>query len=150
MRANTECTSWYADCCLCRGNLRSKTVQLRERDFMKIRTSLTIIAVAFLVACDDSPSAPSQNPSATVSIVSGASLLTTTAFSPNPLSTTVGSTIRWMNNDNVVHTSIADGGAWNSGNLQPGGQFTFTFQSAGTFTYHCSIHPGMVATVTVQ
>ncbi|HEY7442160.1 MAG TPA: plastocyanin/azurin family copper-binding protein [Vicinamibacterales bacterium] len=117
---------------------------------MKIRTSLTIIAVAFLVACDDSPSAPSQNPSATVSIVSGASLLTTTAFSPNPLSTTVGSTIRWMNNDNVVHTSIADGGAWNSGNLQPGGQFTFTFQSAGTFTYHCSIHPGMVATVTVQ
>jgi plastocyanin len=85
-----------------------------------------------------------------VSIVSGASLLTTTAFSPNPLSTTVGSTIRWMNNDNVVHTSIADSGAWNSGNLQPGGQFTFTFQSAGTFTYHCSIHPGMVATVTVQ
>jgi plastocyanin len=55
-----------------------------------------------------------------------------------------------MNNDNLAHTSTADGGAWNSGTIQPGGQFTFTFQSAGTFTYHCSIHPGMVATVTVQ
>jgi plastocyanin len=109
-----------------------------------------IFALAILIACDDSPSAPSPTPSATVSIVSGASLLTTTAFSPNPLTTTVGSTIRWTNNDNLAHTSTATGGAWNSGTIQPGGQFNFTFQSAGTFAYQCTIHPGMVATVIVQ
>jgi plastocyanin len=121
-----------------------------EGVLMMIRTSLMIFALAILIACDDSPSAPSPTPSATVSIVSGASLLTTTAFSPNPLTTTVGSTIRWTNNDNLAHTSTATGGAWNSGTIQPGGQFNFTFQSAGTFAYQCTIHPGMVATVIVQ
>ena len=34
--------------------------------------------------------------------------------------------------------------------MNPGAQFNFTFQSAGTFTYRCTIHPNMVATVTVQ
>jgi plastocyanin len=66
------------------------------------------------------------------------------------VTTTVGSTVRWVNNDNLTHTSTADGGAFNSGNIAPGAQFNFTFQSAGTFTYRCSIHPNMVATVTVQ
>ena len=116
---------------------------------MTIRTSLTILALVFLIGCDDNPAGPSPTPPA-ISIVSGASTLTTTAYSPNPVTTTVGSTVRWTNNDNVVHTTTADGGAWNSGSMNPGGQFTFTFQSAGTFTYRCTIHPNMVATVTVQ
>ena len=117
---------------------------------MTIRTSLTILALAFLIGCDDNPAGPSGTPSTTISIVSGASTLTTTAYSPNPVMTTVGSTVRWTNNDNLVHTTTADGGAWNSGNMNPGGQFNFMFQSTGTFTYRCTIHPNMVATVTVQ
>jgi plastocyanin len=36
------------------------------------------------------------------------------------------------------------------GNNCPGGRFTFTFQNAGTFRYHCTIHPGMVGTVVVR
>ena len=117
---------------------------------MTIRTSLAILALAFLIGCDDNPAGPSPTPSATISIVSGSSTLTTTAFSPNPVTTTVGSTLRWVNNDNLAHTSTANSGLWNSGNIQPGGQFSFTFQSAGTFPYQCSIHPNMVATVIVQ
>jgi copper binding plastocyanin/azurin family protein len=42
------------------------------------------------------------------------------------------------------------GGAWNSGSIAPGGTFPRTFSSAGTFQYHCTIHPGMVGTVNVQ
>jgi plastocyanin len=34
--------------------------------------------------------------------------------------------------------------------MNPGATFTRTFPSAGTFQYHCTIHPGMVGTVTVQ
>lgn len=117
---------------------------------MTIRTSLMILALSLFIGCDDNPAGPSPTPSATISIVSGASTLTTTAYSPNPVTTTVGSTVRWVNNDNLTHTSTADGGAFNSGNIAPGAQFNFTFQSAGTFTYRCSIHPNMVATVTVQ
>jgi plastocyanin len=40
--------------------------------------------------------------------------------------------------------------AWSSGTVAPGGQFSFAFQTAGTFPYHCTIHPGMVGTVVVR
>jgi plastocyanin len=85
-----------------------------------------------------------------VSIVSGASTLTTTAYSPNPLSVTVGTTVTWTNNDNTSHTSTENNGLWSSPAIAPGGQFSTTFTSAGSFTYHCTIHPGMIGTVNVQ
>ncbi|MGH9410633.1 MAG: plastocyanin/azurin family copper-binding protein [Vicinamibacterales bacterium] len=62
----------------------------------------------------------------------------------------MGSTVTWTNTDSIPHTTTADGGQWNSGVIQPGAQFNFTFSSAGTFAYHCSIHPNMVGTITVQ
>lgn len=111
-----------------------------------------------MVACggsSSSPSSPSPMPSPTpsgpnVSIVSGASARTTTAYSPSPLTVGVGSAVTWVNNDSVAHTSTSNGGTWNSATIAPGGRFTFTFQSAGTYTYHCTIHPGMTGTVVVQ
>jgi plastocyanin len=80
----------------------------------------------------------------------GASTLTTTAFGTNPLTIAVGTTISWLNSDSTTHTSIADGGTWNSGNIAPGARYNRTFQSAGQFTYHCQIHPGMTGTIVVQ
>jgi plastocyanin len=41
-----------------------------------------------------------------VSIVPGSSILTDTAFQPNPVSIKVGDTVRWTNDDNMVHTVI--------------------------------------------
>jgi hypothetical protein len=46
--------------------------------------------------------------------------------------------------------NIADGGAFNTGDIAPGAQASFTFQNAGSFPYHCGRHPGMVATINVQ
>jgi plastocyanin len=62
----------------------------------------------------------------------------------------VGTQVSFINNDSTTHTSVADGGQWSSGTIAPGSHFTTTFSTAGTFTYHCSIHPGMVGTVKVQ
>jgi plastocyanin len=62
----------------------------------------------------------------------------------------VGTTVTWVNTDSVSHTSTSDGTAWNSGIVSPGGRFSFAFQTAGTFSYHCAIHPGMVGTVVVR
>jgi plastocyanin len=58
--------------------------------------------------------------------------------------------VTWTNRDVIAHTSTADGGAWNSGTIAAGGTFSRTFTSAGSFPYHCAIHPGMIGTVTVQ
>jgi len=116
---------------------------------MRIHFVLAISLLAFSVACSDSPSSPTPAGTA-VSIVSGASGLTTTAYAPNPITVAVGGTVTWKNNDSVTHTSTANGGAWNSGNMAPGASFSTTFSSAGSFQYHCTIHPGMVGTITVQ
>jgi plastocyanin len=37
-----------------------------------------------------------------------------------------------------------------SGSIAAGGKFSFTFQNRGTFPYHCTFHPGMIASVVVQ
>lgn len=96
-----------------------------------------------------SPTTPSTGGNGTpVSMVSGASLLTTTAFAPSPVTVAVGASVTWTNKDNTAHTST--GSTWNSGPIAPGGQFTMAFPTAGTFAYHCTIHPGMIGTVTVQ
>ena len=121
---------------------------------MNVRFLLTISLLALSVACSSSPSTPSPTPPSgsgtSVTIVNGAAALTTTAYAPNPITASVGSTLTWINNDSIAHTSTANGGAWNSGTMAPGASFSTTFSSAGSFQYHCAIHPGMVGTVTVQ
>ncbi len=85
-----------------------------------------------------------------VSIVACATNKGSGAYSPNPITISRGGSVTWMNNDSITHTSTSDNGTWSSGNIAPGGSYTATFSSSGSFTYHCQIHPGMVGTVTVQ
>jgi plastocyanin len=72
------------------------------------------------------------------------------AFMPDDLDITVGTTVTWTNSDSVAHTSTSNGSGWDSGTIAPGRGFSFTFQTAGTFPYHCTIHPGMVGSVVVR
>ena len=95
------------------------------------------------------PPAPS-GPSATVTIPRGAEALGRNAYNPAELTVAVGATVTWTNTDVVSHTSTSDATGWNSGIIAPGGQFSFTFPTAGTFSYHCAIHPGMVGTVVAR
>jgi plastocyanin len=60
-----------------------------------------------------------------------------------------GTKVTWTNMDSVTHTVTADQGAFNSP-VPPGNSFSFTFTKAGTYTYHCMIHPSMTATIVVQ
>jgi plastocyanin len=71
------------------------------------------------------------------------------AFSIGTLNVAAGTTVTWTNNDGMTHTVTADDGSFDSGNIAPGGTFTFKFISAGTVGYHCKIHSGMKASVVV-
>jgi plastocyanin len=126
---------------------------------MKLRFGLLIGLLGMTMACGSSysspsPSAPTPPPTTGtgtgVTIVQGASSLSANAYAPNPLTVAPGTTITWTNNDRVAHTSSGDDGSWNSGDIAPGGNFSRTFATAGSFKYHCAIHPGMVGTVVVQ
>jgi len=72
------------------------------------------------------------------------------SFSPASLTIIVGQTVRWTNNHTVPHTATSDSGGFGSGTLNPGQKFSFTFNIAGGFPYHCTIHPSMKATITVN
>ena len=124
-----------------------------------VRLSLLTIVSMLMVGCGggyssspSSPTSPSSPAAATspVSIPVNASGLGTSAFSPNPLTVPVGTTVRWTNNDTISHNATSNTNVWASGNLAAGAHFDFTFQTAGTYPYHCTIHPGMVGTVVVQ
>lgn len=72
------------------------------------------------------------------------------AYSPATLSIAVGDTVTWMNNDVQAHTATASGGAFDSGTMNPGQSFSFTFTTAGSFVYTCNFHAEMTGTITVQ
>jgi plastocyanin len=70
-------------------------------------------------------------------------------FQPQSLAIAPGTTVTWVNHGPSQHTTTADNGAWNSGALNSGGTYAVLFNTAGTYTYHCAIHPQMVATIVV-
>lgn len=124
---------------------------------MAFRSILIVAVLAAAAAACSSSSSPSSTPSTTstgssvtVLIPTNARNLGNAGFGANPLTVAVGTTVTWTNNDSIPHDTIADGGQWSSPILNPGQTFQFRFATAGTFPYRCTLHPGMVGTVTVQ
>jgi len=74
------------------------------------------------------------------------------AFSPSSFSAAVGDTITITNKDSVAHTFTADAGpdTFDTGTIQPGSSSTVVLKTAGTFGFHCTIHPSMKGTLIVQ
>ena len=72
------------------------------------------------------------------------------SFDPAGLTAKVGQEVTWTNTGSAAHTVTFDAGGVDSGSLSAGSTFKHTFDTAGTFTYHCSIHSSMQATVTVS
>ena len=68
-----------------------------------------------------------------------------------PASVTVkkGTTITWVNLDDVAHTATEDNGEWDSKDLPAQRSWSHTFNDVGVYTYHCTPHPFMLGKVTV-
>src|SRR4051794_12209088 len=71
------------------------------------------------------------------------------AFQPPTLNVAVGTTVQWVNHDTAAHTASSNTGAFDSGVLNQNGSYSFTFNQAGTFSYHCAIHPYMTGQIVV-
>jgi plastocyanin len=111
--------------------------------------------IVFSAGCDEkADSVTSPTPpailAATVTIQANARTLSTFAYVPNPATVSAGGVVTWSNTDTTTHDMVSDTGLFDSGRIASGQQFNFTFPAKGTFPYHCSLHPGMVGTVTVQ
>ncbi len=72
------------------------------------------------------------------------------AFVPASATVSVGDAVTWTNADSAPHTATADDGSFDTGTLNQDGSESVTFDTAGTFPYHCEIHPEMTGTVVVE
>ena len=71
-------------------------------------------------------------------------------FSPKELTVAVGTTVKWVNHDDIPHTVVEKKTTFRSKALDTDDSYSFTFASAGTFDYFCALHPYMVGKVIVK
>ena len=103
----------------------------------KLLAALTIGLAVLLLGFQ---AANSAQPATTVHI-------TDFAFKPDALTVHVGDTVVFQNDDSVTHNVMGDG--LNSGDIEGGKSWTYTFSKSGTYTYVCTYHDGMKGSVTV-
>lgn len=72
------------------------------------------------------------------------------SYSPANLVIKVGETVTWNNKDSVAHTATSDDGVFDTGLIGQNETATVTFDTPGTFSYHCTPHPQMQATIIVE
>jgi plastocyanin len=115
--------------------------------YVLIATSAVFL---YLNGCKDT----STGPAYTQPVMTGQNTVTISmagsAFSPASQTITRHTTIIWNNNSGITHTSTSNTNVWNTGDIAPGGSATTTFDSTGTYPYHCRYHSMMVGTITVQ
>ena len=72
------------------------------------------------------------------------------SFSPSCTTVPLNTVVTWTNNGPTAHTTTSDvAGQWDSGQMAATNTYPHTFNSAGTFAYHCTNHPSMMATIVV-
>lgn len=72
------------------------------------------------------------------------------AFTPAKVEIAGGTTVVWTNDDQLAHSVTADDGSWDSGLIEPGATWQRTFDTPGTYGFHCTPHPFMTGSVIVK
>jgi len=120
---------------------------------MRIASMAAVAALAVATGCGGS-SAPTMNNNPPPPTGNGPNVsIQNYTFLPKADTVKVGTTITWTNNDVVAHHVVSDSPLWDSGQLSPpsgggaygggsnGMSYSFKFDQAGTFSYHCQNHP---------
>ncbi|HYB04211.1 MAG TPA: cupredoxin domain-containing protein [Nitrososphaerales archaeon] len=110
-----------------------------------------LAAAAAAAAAKSSASSKYTGVTVVVHIEAGAGSNSSLGFSPRTITVVAGknSSITWTNGDYAVHTVTSNTDLFDSGNINPGTNFTNIFTTPGTYHYHCSFHPWMTGTVVV-
>ncbi len=124
---------------------------------LKLTTGAVILATVAIASCNSStPTTPTPSPTPTPAAadvtITISGMNDAQSFSPNPGTIQVGKTVAWHNADSTTHTATSNtAGGFDTGGIAPGGTSApIRMNTAGSFGYHCSIHPTMVGTLNVQ
>ncbi len=102
-----------------------------------------VLMAAMLTAAAELSANPQQATTAEVKIDNF-------SFGPATLTVAPGTTVTWVNHDDIPHTVVSTDSIFKSKVLDTDEKFSFTFTKAGNYPYFCSIHPKMTATVVVK
>jgi plastocyanin len=108
-------------------------------------TASVIIAIVLLVAGSPNVTANDQPSAANVAVN-----IDNFVFGPQAITVPVGTTVTWINKDDIPHTSVSTDGVFKSKVLDTDERFSYTFTKPGTYPYYCTIHPKMTGKVVVQ
>jgi plastocyanin len=103
----------------------------------------TVLAVAILATAAAFPAASAQVANTEVKIDEF-------AFAPQRVTVKAGTTVIWINDDDIPHTVASSSKLFKSKALDTKDKFSFTFTTPGTYEYFCSLHPHMTGTIVVE
>lgn len=114
--------------------------------------ALTACTAKSVVSTQPAPNNAYGNPAPTQEASDSAIVvgMTASSFTPDVLTIKAGTTVTWTNESSLTHTVTSDTDLFDSGNMGKGDTFSYTFTSAGTYTYHCIPHKAyMIGTIIV-
>jgi plastocyanin len=127
--------------------------QLRPNRLTLILLAVAVALSVYALGCnskDKNPTGPGPTPAdVTINILGNNG---SNSYSPSPDTVTVGQTVAWHNNDSMTHTATSTSGtAIGTGGIAPGATSAkVAMNTAGTFNYHCTIHPTMTGILVVK
>ena len=129
-----------------------------KKQFMKTKNTfaglLLIICCNFLImSCSKGGSSgygSTNNTGGTTSSSGNTVSMYNMQFGTGSITVKAGTTVTWTNADNMIHDVIADDASFKSADMKYGDTYTHTFDTKGTYAYHCSYHSGMKGTVVVN
>ena len=139
-------------------SLKEQTMKkLRTQQLAVLKSALSLIAIASVVVWGDASSQaqPENGSGKLLGIAAGTDtgpqvMIDNFAYSPVPLTIKAGTTVTWINHDDIPHTVDSTQGKFKSAALDTDDKFEFRFTEAGEYPFYCRIHPKMTGKVIVQ
>jgi len=120
---------------------------MKKTTFSLALAGLVVLSFAFLNSGHTKLVASEQNSSGNQYQVK----IDNFSYAPSTLTVPAGTTVTWVNQDDVPHNVVStEGNTLKSSLLDTDQKFAYTFDKAGTYPYYCSIHPKMIGKVVVQ
>jgi glucose/arabinose dehydrogenase/plastocyanin len=132
--------------------LIKREVKMKNRMVMWVVVALVILGVVIggVVFYNNSQNSGKTTNTSTQNVASGVITIQNYSFSPSSITISKGDTVTWQNNDSAIHRIVADDNSFDLGDVSNSGTSKYIFDKAGTYSYHCSIHPEMKGVVVVK
>jgi plastocyanin len=101
------------------------------------------VAAALLAAADTFPAVSAQAADTNI-------IIDQFTFTPQRITVKAGTTVAWINDDDIPHTVASSTKIFKSKALDTQDQFSFTFTTPGDYEYFCSLHPHMTGAIVVE